>query len=161
MTPSAFIAYPVTGTRHVGDIAAVAQGLRTALTACGWTVLPEVVVEEPVAIARFRDGEGRRLAERNVEQVASATVLVILADGAAETSSVWIEAGVALARGVPTVVVASIGTTLPFLLGSALDSDAGRLPPCRRVTADLRLPETVHRVAQQIVSLTPPAKEPT
>ncbi len=114
MTPSAFIAHPVSETGNAEAIAVAAREMRNVLTGCGWRVVPEVVVEKSVATARVRDGEGRRLVERNVEQVGSATVLVILADGAAETSSVWIEAGVALARGVPTVVVASLKLRCPF-----------------------------------------------
>jgi len=155
MRSSVFIAHPVTGTGNPEAAADTARDLRTALIGLGCAVRPEVIVDREVATSRIRAGAGRLLATGNVEQVASATMLVILADGAAETSSVWIEAGVALARGVPTVVVASPGTALPFLLTSALGVDAGSLPACHRITADLRRSD-IRSVAREILALAQP-----
>lgn len=159
MRPSVFIAHPVTGTGDPHGAAAAARKLRATMAGFGFVVRPEAVVDADVATSRLRAGEGRRLAASNVEQVASATMLVILADGATEISSLWIEAGVALASGVATVVVVSPDTPLPFLLGSALgvadDADTASLPACHRITADLRHSD-MNGVGAQIAALMPP-----
>lgn len=147
-----FVGHAVTGTAEAVAVVEVVSGLRQAFTERGWHVRPDVVVDTAVA-DRVRAGEGRRLVQRNVEHVAASALLVLLADRAAETSSLWIEAGVALAGGVLIAVVASSHTTLPFLLASAFGEGPGPLPACRQVTADLfTRPAEARRIAAQQVA---------
>jgi hypothetical protein len=139
-----FVGHAVTGTTEAAAVVEVVSGLRHELTDWGWQVRPDIVVDTAVA-DQVRAGEGRRLVQRNVDHIATSALLVLLADHAADTSSLWIEAGVAIASCVPVAVVADAHTTLPFLLASAFGDDPGPLPACRRLTANLFTGPAEHR----------------
>jgi hypothetical protein len=67
----------------------------------------------------------------NVEGVVTSDLLLVIATEMDEPSSIWVEAGMAIARGVPLVVVATPQVRLPFLVRAALApaaSSAGSRP---------------------------------
>jgi len=155
---TAFVAYPISGADEPDGVRAAAQALRLELARRGWRVRPEAITDGDAAIERARRGEGRSVVQNNVEGISTSSVLVLLIDEATKLSSVWVEAGVALARGVPTVVVASERAALPFLVASAVGSSRTGLPSWHRITVDLaRATEEqrdalAHVVAEEITS---------
>jgi hypothetical protein len=82
------------------------------------------------------------LVASNIEGIVTSDLLLVIVTEMDEPSSVWVEVGVAIARGVPLVVVADPYVRLPFLVravvapgASATGARPNRLLPTPSVSA--------------------------
>ena len=124
LEPSAFIAHPLSTAKDLPSTERLVQQFRDAFAGRGWRVRPHRDDSVAALNASLRTGGGASLVTRNIEGIVTSDLLLVIATEMDEPSSVWVEAGVALARGVPLVVLTTPAVTLPFLVRAALASGA-------------------------------------
>lgn len=121
-----FIAHPMSSAREPAAVDRAVRMLRSTFAGRGWSVYPQ----RATALAELNDqvqrGNGRPILEANVESIVTSDLLVVLVADALEPSSIWIEIGIALARGVPIAILSGESTSLPFLVRAALDTHSAQ-----------------------------------
>lgn len=118
--PSVFIAYPLSTAKDLPATEHLVQLFREAFVDRGWTVRPRRGESVGALNARVRAGGGAPLVASNIEGIVTSDLLLVIATEMDEPSSVWVEAGVAIARGVPLIVIADPHVHLPFLVRAAV-----------------------------------------
>lgn len=118
--PSVFIAHPLSSAKDLLFTEHLVQLFRDAFVARGWTVRPRRGESVGALNARIRAGRGAPLVASNIEGIVTSDLLLVIVTEMGEPSSVWVEAGAAIARGVPLVVIADPHVPLPFLVRAAV-----------------------------------------
>jgi hypothetical protein len=118
--PSVFIAHPLSAAKNLPATERLVRLFRDAFLDRGWTVRPRRGESVDALNARVRAGLGTSLVASNVEGIVASDLLLVIATEMDEPSSVWVEAGVAIARAIPLVVVADPSVRLPFLVGAVV-----------------------------------------
>lgn len=154
--PSVFIAHPQTTAIDLAAIDRLAEMFRDNFLDRGWVVLP--LHREPLdaADAHVRIGDGASLLASNVESIVRSDLLLVIATELEEPSSIWVEAGIAIARNVPLVVVADPTVRMPFLVrtATALGAHAiGGRPGRLVLTSSLSAPADQTQQAQAVKDL--------
>ena len=122
--PSVFIAYPLSTARDPRETGRLVKLFRDVFVSGGWEVNPRRGESIEALNDRLRSGGGASLVARNIEGIVTSDLLLVIAAEMDEPSSVWVEAGVALARGIPLIVVAISAVSLPFLIRAAVTHTA-------------------------------------
>ena len=118
--PSVFIAHPLSTAKDLPDTERLVQLFREAFVSRGWKVRPRRGESVEALNDRLRSGGGASLVTCNIEGIITSDLLIVIVTEMDEPSSVWIEAGAALGRGIPLVVVATEAVSLPFLIRAAV-----------------------------------------
>jgi hypothetical protein len=121
---SVFIAYPMTAAKDLSATERLVRQFRAGFLSRKWTVRPRRGESVEAIDARMRAGGGASLVSSNIEGIGLSDLLLVVATEMEEPSSVWVEVGVAMARGIPLVVVAEPSVRLPFLVRAAVTSGA-------------------------------------
>jgi hypothetical protein len=118
--PSVFIAQPLSTAKDLPDTERLVQLFHEAFVIRGWKVRPRRS-ESVDALNHLLQGDGgASLVARNIENIVISDLLLVIATEMEEPSSIWVETGVALARGIPLVVVATTTAVhVPFLIRAA------------------------------------------
>jgi nucleoside 2-deoxyribosyltransferase len=118
--PSVFIAHPLSTAKDLPHTERLVQLFREAFVSQGWKVRPSRGEAVDTLNDRVRSGGGVSLVTSNIEGIVASDLLLVIVTEMDEPSSVWVEAGVALARSIPLVVVATTAVALPFLIRAAV-----------------------------------------
>ena len=137
MSRTVFLAHSISSASPESATEDIARIAREELVKAGWRVLPRE--REPLAgiLARAMHGDGRAMVASNVASIVNSDLILIIAEDYGSPSSVWVEAGIALAARVCGVVIAGPNVALPLLVTSSLGSTSEELPPWHRILVDL------------------------
>lgn len=130
--PTVFIGHPYTLSPDRERVLALIAGLREALVARGFAVRPLSMVGSGASGPVTRPA--RDLVVANVDDVVDCDLVVLVDDHAPSTTSMWVEAGMALAARRPTIIISPDAARLPFLVRAAVGAGSDGLPPWSLIT---------------------------
>lgn len=152
-TPSrlVFVAHPLSAVRDPDNTKRIVDMVRTAFRDRGWDVRPaetdDMSFERRAAASAAPD-----IVRANIDAVRTSDLLVVVAGDFAEPSSIWVEAGIALAVAVPVAVLSDDRTRLPFLLRAAVGLELGTGRPAA-VIVPLALSDAMPRSVEDAVGV--------
>lgn len=124
MNRSVFVAVPMSNSTSL-ELTKLAIDIEEGLAHLGWQVRPSVRRRRDELVSEEYRTRLADFLAWNIYNVKTSSLLVIVTGSESVTSSIWVEAGVALGNDVPCVVVSHASAQLPFLVGVALATVAG------------------------------------
>lgn len=118
--PTIFLAYPISAVKDRDAVDVFVRALDRGFAAAGWHVRPNIAGRE--RSTPDADLASAGVLTSNVEGILSSDIVVIVAAGEAEPTSIWVEFGIALGAKIPLVLLAPYGRAIPFLARLAVDA---------------------------------------